>query len=225
MKKSILNNGMILTGFALATTAMIALTFTGTKDKIEQQLVQKRLSILNAIIPAESYDNDIHRDCTIAVNEEFLGTDQPHAVYLARKQNQPVAMAIETTAPNGYSGKIELIVGVDLEGKVSGVRVLDHKETPGLGDKIELRVSDWITSFTGKTVTDNNLDDWQVKKEGGQFDQFTGATITPRAVVNAVKNAALFAKQNQSKLFNSAVQCERGASDAKPDTSTSGDQS
>lgn len=212
MKKSILHNGMVLTGFALATTALIALTYTGTKDKIDQQLVQKRLSILNAIIPAQSYDNDIHHDCTYAVDKALLGTEQPHTVYLARNQNQPVAMAIETTAPNGYSGKIEIIVGVDLNGTVSGVRVLNHKETPGLGDKIELRVSDWISSFTGKMVTDKNINEWQVKKDGGQFDQFTGATITPRAVVSAVKNAVLYTKDNHTQLFKSDLSCEQTVS-------------
>ncbi|WJG08278.1 electron transport complex subunit RsxG [Aliiglaciecola sp. LCG003] len=214
MKKSVLQNGLILSSFALATTALIALTFVGTKDKITEQQVQKRLSILSAIIPPSSYNNDIHHDCTDVYNAEFLGSDEAHRVYFARMQGAPVAAALEVTAANGYSGKIELIVGIKIDGEVAGVRVLEHKETPGLGDKIELRVSDWVLDFNGKSIAVQGLQAWQVKKDGGQFDQFTGATITPRAVVNAVKNSILYFQQHQTELFAAEGICEHSKDSA-----------
>ncbi|MDO6710997.1 electron transport complex subunit RsxG [Aliiglaciecola sp. 2_MG-2023] len=208
MKQSIVSNGLKLTAFALVTTAIIAITYAVTEDQITEQQIQKRLAILNAIIPQSLYDNDIHHDCTQVVDTEYLGSKAPQTVYLARMNNAPSAVAIETTAPDGYSGKIELIVGINMQSEVTGVRILDHKETPGLGDKIDIRITDWITAFTGKSVTTDNHKDWQVKKDGGQFDQFTGATITPRAVVKAVKNAVLYFQHHQQDLFNATKTCE-----------------
>lgn len=121
-------------------------------------------------------------------------------MYIARQDDRPVAAILEATAPDGYSGAIQLLVGVDFSGTVLGTRVTEHHETPGLGDKIELRLSDWITHFSGKTIAAGNDAHWAVKKDGGDFDQFTGATITPRAVVNAVKRAGLYAQTLPAKL-------------------------
>lgn len=121
-------------------------------------------------------------------------------MYIARQDDRPVAAILEATAPDGYSGAIQLLVGVDFNGTVLGTRVTEHHETPGLGDKIELRLSDWITHFSGKTISAENDLHWAVKKDGGDFDQFTGATITPRAVVNAVKRAGLYAQTLPAQL-------------------------
>ncbi|EQC1350519.1 electron transport complex subunit RsxG, partial [Escherichia coli] len=114
--------------------------------------------------------------------------------------DKPVAAVLETTAPDGYSGAIQLLVGADFNGTVLGTRVTEHHETPGLGDKIELRLSDWITHFAGKKISGADDANWAVKKDGGDFDQFTGATITPRAVVNAVKRAGLYAQTLPAQL-------------------------
>lgn len=138
------------------------------------------------------YDNDIQQSCS-QVSDPQLGSGTRH-IYVARKDGQPVAVVMEVTAPDGYSGAIQLLLATDFNGKVLGTRVTEHHETPGLGDKIERRLSDWITHFAGKTIQSTSDSSWAVKKDGGQFDQFTGATITPRAVVNAVKRAGLFAK-------------------------------
>jgi len=210
MMNSIGRNGLVLCAFALVTTALIALTFSGTKDEIERQELKKRLAILTAIVPADLYDNDIEHDCTLVTNYELLGSADPQRIFRARLNGQASAAAIEVTAPNGYSGKIKLIVGVNEQSTVTGVRTLKHKETPGLGDKIDLRVSDWILSFTDTSLTDENASKWKVKKDGGQFDQFTGATITPRAVVGAVKNAIIYYQQNQDSIFAAVGNCESG---------------
>lgn len=201
----------MLGAFAIVTTALIALTFITTSDRIEQQQKKKLLSVLNEVVPHEMHDNALYADCT-SVTSSLLGTQQPHLVYRARINGQPSALVLETTAPDGYSGNIELVVGVDTNMNVLGVRAIDHKETPGLGDKIELAVSDWITSFSGKSFSVTSLSSWQVKKDGGEFDQFTGATITPRAVVNAVKNALIYAHDNQHSLFTAPNACNGDAS-------------
>lgn len=112
------------------------------------------------------------------------------------------------TAPDGYNGKIEMIIAITIEDKITGIRVLKHNETPGLGDKVELRKSNWINSFTGKQYIVKQDSRWKVKKDGGMFDQFTGATITPRAVVNSVKNTVTDFSTNQSKFFNGSNDCE-----------------
>lgn len=211
IQNTMARNGLILAVFAIVTTGLIALTYFGTKDQIDLQQQQKLLSILNAVIDEDSYDNSIQLDCALVTSSELLGSAQPQHVYRATKQGKPVAIAIETTAPDGYSGKIELVVGIikneDGNAMVSGVRTLEHKETPGLGDKIDLRISDWVLGFNNQTYHDDNASNWAVKKDGGQFDQFTGATITPRAVVNAVKASAQFYIANHSNIFDADNAC------------------
>ncbi len=199
-------NGGMLAAFAIVTTALIALTFSGTEQRIAYQQEKRLLSVLNEVVPENYHTNTLFEDCT-AVSSELLGNREPHLVYRARIDGEPSALALETTAPDGYSGNIQLVVGVDTSLTVLGVRVVDHKETPGLGDKIELAVSDWILSFNQKQFDTDKLSRWQVKKDGGDFDAFTGATITPRAVVEAVKNTLLFVQQNQSALFSQPNDC------------------
>lgn len=209
MSNQIIHRGLVLAAFALVSTGLISITFTSTQDQIEQQKVQKRLAILNEIVPTGSYNNDIQHDCAEFTSNELLGSDEPHKIYRGRMDSQPSAVAIETSAPNGYGGKIDLIVGISAQNIITGVRALQHKETPGLGDKIELRISEWIRVFTGKTVEQTEQSNWKVKKDGGQFDQFTGATITPRAVVSAVKNTAEFYKQHQANIYAAENICNQ----------------
>jgi len=211
MPHTMTKNGLILAIFAIITTGLIALTFFGTKDQIALQQQQKLLSILNAVIDENSYDNTIQLDCALVTSAEWLGSDQPQHIYRATKQGQAVAVAIKTTAPDGYSGKIQLVVGITRSqadsATVTGVRVLEHKETPGLGDKIDLRISNWVLDFDNQTYNAEIATNWAVKKDGGQFDQFTGATITPRAVVNAVKLSAEYYLANQDAIFKAANSC------------------
>lgn len=207
MKASIAKNGLILAAFALVTTGLISLTFVGTKAKIAEQEQQKLLTDLNSVVPDDLYDNDIQHDCALTTNAELLGSTEETHVYRARLNDQTSALAIETIAPDGYSGKIKLLVGVKDDGVITGVRVLKHNETPGLGDKIDIRISDWILTFDQQAYSAEYDDKWNVRKDGGQFDQFTGATITPRAVIKAVKKAVIFYQQNYQAMFSKENAC------------------
>jgi len=206
MLNVIRKNGVVLAVFACASTGLVALTHYLTKDQIHQQEQAQLLSVLNQVIPQELHDNDLYQACTL-VSDSALGTEQPMPVYMASIAGQPSALAIESIAPDGYNGAIKLIVGIAQDGKVLGSRILSHQETPGLGDKIDLRVSDWMLSFSGKTVTEENQSTWKVRKDGGQFDQFTGATITPRAVVKAVKNTVSYVNTHREQILNQPLNC------------------
>lgn len=207
MKQAIIKNGKVLTLFAITATAIVGLVSQLTSARIAQQEQKQLLNTLNTIISPERYNNEIYNDCVLVNNLQFLGSKDSQTAYLAKLDGQPVAAAISTIAPDGYSGNIHLLVAMNIDGTVSGVRTLKHQETPGLGDKIEERKDDWITSFTGKKLASEKDPLWKVKKDGGVFDQFTGATITPRAVVKAVKNTAIFFERNKDELFNRASSC------------------
>ncbi len=167
------------------------------------------LRSLHQIIRPESHNNDIYRD-VIQVSDPLLGTEQPVSVYRARQGEQPVAAVIASVAPEGYGGEIKLLVGIRYDGTLAGVRVVSHKETPGLGDAIEAERSDWILKFAGRSLTNPEEKRWKVKKDGGVFDQFTGATITPRAVVQAVHNTLLYYRKNREALFTPATESKNG---------------
>lgn len=206
MRKIITKNAKLLALFAIACTALVAVVNLLTQDKIIQQERQQLILTLNDLIPPASHDNAISQEC-IAVKDELLGKF-PQKAYLAKLGEQPVAAAITTIAPDGYNGNIELLVAINLDGSVSGVRTLKHKETPGLGDKIELRKSSWILNFNNKKIIGENDNRWAVAKDGGMFDQFTGATITPRAVVNAVKRTVSYFNQHKEQLFQQTPSCQ-----------------
>jgi Na+-translocating ferredoxin:NAD+ oxidoreductase subunit G len=203
---AISNNAKILALFAIACTAAVGLINLLTQDRIELQAQQQLIQQLNEIIQVKRHDNEMFRDCIIAPedNNTDLVID---VIYRARLNNVPTAAAIKTVAPDGYSGNIELLIAINTDGSVSGVRTLLHKETPGLGDKIELRKSDWITKFSGEKLLDSKDNRWAVIKDGGMFDQFTGATITPRAVVNTVRKTIDYFQANQTRIFTAASNC------------------
>jgi electron transport complex protein RnfG len=131
-----------------------------------------------------------------------LGLESGGDIHIARLDGQPVAAIIPSITPEGYSGDIAMIVGVNFDGSVAGVRVVEHKETPGLGDKVDLRKSDWILSFNGKSLSKPEPSAWNVKKERGEFDQFTGATITPRAVIHQIAKTLQYFSQDKERLLN-----------------------
>lgn len=192
MLKTIQKHGTTLAVFAALTTGLTAMVNALTKTTIDNQALLQQKQLFDQVLPAELYDNDLQQSCFV-VSAPALGAGEKQ-LWVARKGDTPVAVVMQATAPDGYSGAIQLLVGADFQGKVLGTRVTEHHETPGLGDKIETRISDWITHFAGKVIQGSDDATWAVKKDGGQFDQFTGATITPRAVVNAVKRAGLYAQ-------------------------------
>ncbi|MCG9231221.1 electron transport complex subunit RsxG [Vibrio diabolicus] len=207
MLTAIRKNGLTLAIFACATTGLVAFTQYLTKDQIKIQEQQQLLSVLNQAIPENMHDNALTQACTMVTSPE-LGTLRAMPAYLATKNGEPTAIAIESIAPDGYNGEIKVITGIDNQGNILGTRVLSHQETPGLGDKIDLRVTDWILSFTGKQVTESNWNSWKVRKDGGDFDQFTGATITPRAVVKVVRNTVNYVNQSREDILSQPLGCE-----------------
>ncbi|MCP4988766.1 MAG: electron transport complex subunit RsxG [Colwellia sp.] len=197
---AISKNTKVLALFAIACTAIVGLVSELTKDRIKQQEQQQLLKTLHSIIEPSRYDNNIANDC-IMMSAPELGSDKIQTAYIARKAGKVVAVAMTSTAPQGYNGNIDFIMAVNNDGSVSGVRVLKHQETPGLGDKIEIRKSDWIASFTGKRMLSEDDNRWAVTKDNGMFDQFTGATITPRAVVKGVRSTLNYFTNNKDTLL------------------------
>lgn len=194
-------SALILSIFTVLGVGLLLGVKLLTDAPIREAEKQTLLNTLNEVLPPAEYDNALLNDTLIVTAPEALGTAQPVTIYRARMQQQPVAVILTAVAPDGYSGNIELMIAVYQDGRVAGVRVLKHKETPGLGDKIETRKSNWILSFNGLQLNDDNLPTWAVRKDGGQFDQFTGATITPRAIIKAVRNALTFVNQKGQALY------------------------
>ncbi|VAW77620.1 Electron transport complex protein RnfG [hydrothermal vent metagenome] len=200
--KKITTTTIILSLFALTGTGLVALTHHLTKERIEQQKLKSKLKILNSILPPSSYNNSLEKDVKKVRAERFLGTSNEVDVYRARFNGKPVAVVFETIALDGYNGKISILVAIKYNGSLAGIRIVAHQETPGLGDVIEQRKSDWSRrSFPGKAIGQPENDQWKVRKDGGVFDQFTGATITPRAVVKAVHLALKYYTLNKAMLF------------------------
>lgn len=191
MLKTMRKHGVTLALFAAGATGLTAAVNQLTKTTIAEQASLQQKALFDQVIARDSYNNALQQNCYL-VSDPALGKGTHH-LWIARKDDKPVAAVIETTAPDGYSGAIQLLVGADFSGTILGARVIEHHETPGLGDKIDLRISDWITGFAGKKINGPADSHFAVKKDGGDFDQFTGATITPRAVVNAVKRTGIYA--------------------------------
>ena len=199
--RQIIITTIILLLFAVAGTTLVAYTFEKTRDQIAANERATLLRKLHRLIPADQHDNVLLEDTITARDEALLGSEEPVMVYRARRNGEPVALVIAAIAPDGYSGSIKLLVGINVDGTLSGVRVVAHRETPGLGDAIDETRSDWIYIFDGKSLLAPDVSRWAVKKDGGDFDQLTGATITPRAVVKAARNALLYYRDHQEALF------------------------
>lgn len=203
--QSITRNSLLLSVFALVTAGALALTFALTKEQIADQERKAAARALLEIIPASRHDNEL-LDTIWQIPQSLLdelGLDDEANIHVATQNNTPVAMIIPAVAPDGYSGDIRMLVGINIDGSLAGVRVLSHKETPGLGDKIDLNKSDWILSFDGLSLEQPAAENWKVRKDGGDFDQFTGATITPRAVVKRVYETLTVFQEHQATILAS----------------------
>jgi electron transport complex protein RnfG len=204
-------SAIILCLFAIAGTAMVAFTYDRTRDRIAANEREVLMRKLNVLIPQDDYDNRLLEDTLQVRDEKLLGTDEAVTVYRARREGKPVALVMTPVAPDGYSGAIKLLVGIGYDGTLTGVRVSAHHETPGLGDAIDEERSDWIYGFDGKSLDNPPLDRWRVKRDGGAFDQLTGATITPRAIVKAVKKTLLYYRDHRADLFAETLQSDAKA--------------
>ncbi|MDO9322559.1 MAG: electron transport complex subunit RsxG [Pseudomonas sp.] len=201
ISRSMLKNSLLLGLFAVVTVGLVAITQQVTAPRIVAAERAAQTQLLSQLLPASSFDNLLQDSQVTLAVDPLLGNPSPKTAYIARLHGQPSAVILPVTAPDGYSGAIHLLVAIKANGQLAGVRVLKHKETPGLGDKIELAKSAWIEGFTGKSLADPAEFGWAVKKDQGQFDQFAGATITPRAVVKAVHQALQYFDAHQRELL------------------------
>lgn len=195
----------ILLAFAVAGTTLLAFVFALTRPIIAKTEEAAKLALIAQVLPAKLYDNDLLRDVIELAPAPELGPVEAGHAYRARLNGQPAAVVLEAVAPDGYSGRIKLLIAIRADGELAGARVVAHRETPGLGDYIEAAKSDWIGGFQGKSLENPGPEGWKVKKDGGQFDYMAGATITPRAVVRAVKRALEYYGQNRERLFAPAA--------------------
>ena len=200
MLKYATKTAVVMVLFSLVFTAVMAYIHLVTAADIEKSEAEMRRGLFSQILPAALYDNDLLTDVMEIPAEPLLGNTAPAQIYRARLHQQPSALILEAIAHDGYSGDIKLLIAVKADGSLSGVRVLAHKETPGLGDYIEIARSKWIQQFDGKAA-DAAPATWAVKKDGGQFDYMVGATITPRAVVKAVHKALEYVNSHHDALF------------------------
>jgi electron transport complex protein RnfG len=187
--------------FVLIAVSLLTAVWLLTDEPIKQAEQRALEQTLQQVMPASHYDNDLLTDTRTIVAPEALGTNEPVTVYRARKNNQPVGLVIQAQTQQGYSPNMQILVGINIQGKVLGVRVLEHSETPGLGDKIEPQKSDWIHSFQNKSLQSPPPEKWTVQKYGGAFDQFTGATITPKAVVEKVRDVLQLIEERGETLY------------------------
>ncbi len=191
----------VLALFAFLGTALVAVTYEGTKEQIAENKRLALLKSLGQLVPESEYDNNLLEERLVLSADPLLGTSEISYAYLAKREDNVHTVLLTPTTQEGYNGTINLLVAIRADGSITGVRTLSHSETPGLGDLIDIKKADWILGFNNHSLTTLDKKGWQVKKDGGVFDQFTGATITPRAVVRAVYNSLHYFKANRKQLL------------------------
>ncbi len=200
----------ILFVFVIFFTGLLSGAYLWTKPSIEASAAEEKMKLVDELLPRSEYDNTLLNDTLALPPTPELGLREPSTAYQARKAGRPVAVIFEAIAPDGYAGKVRLILAVRADGRVAGVRVTQHKETPGLGDYIEIKkdknkVRPWITQFVDMSPASAGERDWKVKKDGGRIDYHAGATVTPRAVAKAVFKAVKWAEANHDRLFSTGA--------------------
>ena len=206
MGESALRTAAILFVFVIIFTALLSGAYLWTRPAIEASAAEEKMKLVDEVLPRSEYDNALLEDTVMLPPTPVLGLTDPTTLYRARKAGQPVALVFEAIAPDGYAGKIKLIVAVRADGQVAGVRVTQHKETPGLGDYIEVRkdknkARPWIPQFTGMSLAQVADNEWKLKKDGGRIDYYAGATVTPRAVSKAILKAVKWATVHHDQIF------------------------
>lgn len=199
--KHALKTAITMLAFAFVGTLLLAYVFEITRAPIEASEKEARLALFKQILPESSYNNDLLKDIVEIAPNEQLGNRLPTIANIAKLDNKTVGVILEAIAHDGYSGDIKLLIAIRADGSISGVRVLAHKETPGLGDYIDIAHGNWIKLFNEESVHKTPPEKWQVMKDGGKFDYMVGATITPRAVVKAILKAVQYFEMNKQTLF------------------------
>lgn len=202
LRSPVIRSSLLLGVIALLGTSLLAGVNDLTHERIVEQEKRRVLQQLNEVVPVTLFNNDLLEDVIKIEDETFFRHPEPVTVFRARMDGRPVAVMMIVTAPDGYNGDIRFLAGIDASGKVLGVRIISHRETPGLGDPIDVEKSDWILGFNDKFLDNPDTNGWAVKRDGGEFDQFTGATISPRAVVRAVHNTLIYFQANMQQLFD-----------------------
>lgn len=191
----------LLAAAGLVASLVLGMGDLSTKGSIHERQKEDLLATLGQVIPKDLHDNDLLND-VIEIVDEVPGGLGKTEVYVAKQGREVTGVAFKMVALGGYSGPITLVVGLDPSGELLGVRVISHAETPGLGDKIEVSKSDWIQAFVGRSLKNTLPERWKVKKDGGDFDQFAGATITPRAVVSGISHGLEFFSRHRTTLVS-----------------------
>jgi len=204
MKESVLEHALKTAGSMIAFTIMGTILLTTiygiTKAPIAENERQAKLALLKQVIDDSLYDNDVLTTTVSVPASTLLGTKQAGIANIATRNHKPIAVILEAIAADGYAGDIKLLVAILTNGEISGVRVIAHKETPGLGDYIDIAKDNWINIFNGKSLQQQAAA-WQVKKDGGEYDYKVGATITPRAVVKQVARTLQYFQQHRESLL------------------------
>ncbi len=209
--KIAIRTAIVLFAFVIIFTGLLSAAYLTTKPAIEASAAEEKMKLVDEVLPRDSYDNKLLEDTITLPPTPLLGLEEATVAYRARRGALPVAVVFEAQANDGYSGKIRLLIALRADATVAGVRVTQHKETPGLGDYVEPKKDKnksrpWITQFAGLSLNTTEARDWKVRKDGGKFDYYAGATVTPRAVVKAVHKAVQYATENREQLFS-----EKGA--------------
>lgn len=199
--KHAIKTAVAMLAFAFVGTLLLAYVFIATRPPIEANEKEARLALFKQILPEKNYDNDLLSSQVRIAPNALLGNRLPSIANVATLHGKPAGVILEAVAHDGYSGDIKLLIAIRADGSISGVRVLMHKETPGLGDYIDIAHGNWIKLFNDESLQKTPEEKWQVKKDGGQYDYMVGATITPRAVVKAVLKALQYFAMNQQTLF------------------------
>ncbi|MDR2788195.1 MAG: electron transport complex subunit RsxG [Candidatus Accumulibacter sp.] len=197
---------LILFLFVVAFTAALSGAYLWTQPSIAAAMIEEKMKLIDEVLPRDRYDNDPLDDAVTFEAAPELGLDEPARVLRARKDGRIEALILEAVAPDGYAGRIRLLLSFGIDGRILGARVIAHKETPGLGDYIDPRkdrdkARPWITQFDGLNPAAIDAREWRVRKDGGRFDSMAGATVTPRAVIKAIRRAALFVAANHARIL------------------------
>lgn len=210
--RSISKNALVLGAFAIVTAGLLAYIAQDTAPRIAANKRAVLELALSEVFPASAHDNNLLDDTESLLDPALLGYRKPMDAYIAMQAGQVTGVVMQVSATEGYNGSLDLLVGVNNQGVITGVRVISHKETPGLGDKVDLKKSPWILEFDGRSLTNPDKNGWAVKKVGGAFDSFTGATITPRAVIKGVHQSLEYFQQNSQQLLSAGTDVSQNLS-------------